>query len=113
MQYMHDYMGAAASDDATDGAVTSGDEYAFSQYTQTGQAAGYIWHSELCNDDGSDIDHDFDDATGQVHISVDNGCAHFSNLGMLDGGARQEGFSLALCAADSYFLRERARNRNR
>ena len=79
VQYMHDYMGAAASDDATDGATTSGDEYAFSQFTQTGQAAGYIWHSELCNDNGSDIDHDFDDATGQVHISVDNGYHFYVN----------------------------------
>ena len=79
VQYMHDYMGAAASDHATDGAVTSGDEYAYSQYTQTGQRAGYIWHSELCNDDGSDVDHDFDDATGQIHISVDNGYHIFVN----------------------------------
>jgi hypothetical protein len=79
IQYMHDYMGAAASDDATDGALTSGDEYAYSQYSQTGRAAGYIWHSELCNDDGSDVDHDFDAATGQVHISVDNGYHFYVN----------------------------------
>jgi hypothetical protein len=70
---MADYMYAAASDANTNGAVTSGDEYAYSQYVQTGRAAGYIWHSELCNDDRTDVDHDFDDTVGQAHICVDDG----------------------------------------
>ena len=47
VRYLHDYMGNAAADDATAGSQTSGDEYAYSQYTQTGRPAGYIWHSEL------------------------------------------------------------------
>ena len=74
-RYLHDYAGGGA----VNYQATSGDEYAFSQYTQTGAAQGYIWHSELCNADGSDIDHDFDAATGQIHISVDNGYTFFVN----------------------------------
>jgi hypothetical protein len=74
-RYLHDYMNGGAVNYQD----TSGDEYAYSQYTQTGQAQGYIWHSELCNEDGSDVDHDFDAATGQVHISVDNGYHFYVN----------------------------------
>ena len=74
-RYLHDYLNGGA----VNYQQTSGDEYAFSQYTQTGQHQGYIWHSELCNADGSDVDHDFDDATGQVHISVDNGYTFYVN----------------------------------
>ena len=80
VRYTADYMGAAASvGNQNYNAATSGDEYAFSQYQQTGKASGYIWHSELCNDDRTDVDHDFDDATGQVHICVDDGYHLFVN----------------------------------
>ena len=80
MRYIHDYLGAAASvSNQNYNAATSGDEYAYSQYVQTGQHSGYIWHSELCNEDGSDVDHDFDDATGQVHICGDDGYHFYVN----------------------------------
>ena len=75
VRYVSDYQGGGA----VNYQATSGDEYAYSQYQQTGQHQGYIWHSELCNADGSDVDHDFDDATGQVHISVDNSYNFYVN----------------------------------
>ena len=31
------------------------DQNALSHFRSTGQAAGYIWHSEVCNVDGTDI----------------------------------------------------------
>jgi hypothetical protein len=34
---------------------TNGVSTSYSHYQSTGKAAGYIWHSELCNTDGTDI----------------------------------------------------------
>ena len=68
VKYVSDYVDVHLSGD-----------YAYSQYTQTGRAEGRIWHSELCNEDGSDVDHDFDDATGQVHICADDGYTLYIN----------------------------------
>ena len=79
------------------------DQNALVHFHSTGQAAGYIWHSELCNVDGTDIVidrvcsmHDTDDdptngmgdtsgvvecgaVTGQLHISGDDGYEIFVN----------------------------------
>eukprot|EP01051_Picozoa_sp_SAG22_P009514 SAG22_NODE_798_length_7130_cov_4.576732_6_plen_150_part_00 len=60
-------------------ATLATDQYAHAQYLQTGQAEGRIWHSELCNEDGTDVDLDGDAATGQIHICGDDGYTVYVN----------------------------------
>ena len=38
-----------------DGLGSQGYDAAWAHYSQTGKSAGYIWHSDLCNPDGTDI----------------------------------------------------------
>ena len=38
-----------------DGLGSQGYAASWNHYMETGQASGYIWHSELCNPDGTDI----------------------------------------------------------
>jgi hypothetical protein len=59
--------------------VNAANANAYSSYMSVGRPQGRIWHSELCNLDGSDVDHDFDDETGQAHLSVDNSYQLFIN----------------------------------
>ena len=54
-------------------------QYANAQYQQTGRAEGRIWHSELCNEDGTDVDMDGDAAMGQIHICGDDGYTVYVN----------------------------------
>ena len=53
-------------------------QYAYSHFTQQGQAGGRIWHSELCMPDGSDRDASTDE-NGQIHMAVDNGYTVYVN----------------------------------
>lgn len=72
--------------------VCPGPRQAFNHFHSTGMAAGYIWHSELCNPDGSDISLTQDcsiranedgsfgsgvaecgEVHGQAHIDADDG----------------------------------------
>lgn len=40
---------------------------------------GRIWHSELCNDDGTDVDMDGHPEIGQIHICGDDGYTIYVN----------------------------------
>eukprot|EP01052_Picozoa_sp_SAG31_P062479 SAG31_NODE_21455_length_549_cov_1.015556_1_plen_94_part_10 len=85
MRYVADYVDVHLSGD-----------YSFQQYITTGRAEGRIWHSELCNEDGSDVDHDFDDATGQVHICGDDGYTLYINgktVGNAEDYTQVQGFT--------------------
>ena len=73
MRYTQDYLmitqcggsqeemgGGSCGGDVTswhnnDGLGSQGYSGAWTHFTATGEAAGYIWHSELCNPDGTDI----------------------------------------------------------
>ena len=72
-----------------DGLGNQGYDAAYAHFTQTGEASGYIWHSELCNPDGSDIVVDQDCSievagegeegnSGQVTCGAVHGIAYFA-----------------------------------
>jgi hypothetical protein len=80
------------------GGGAAGTSVAYNHFRSTGEAAGYIWHSELCNADGSDIllqqecsvKKQADDSWGsgvaecgevhgQAHIDADDGYHLFIN----------------------------------
>ena len=56
-----------------------GNQYANSHYQATGAAEGRIWHNELCNEDGTDVDMDGDDTVGQVHMCGDDAYTLYIN----------------------------------
>jgi hypothetical protein len=89
-----------------DGLGSQGYDAAYAHFTQTGEASGYLWHSELCNPDGTDIVltqdcsvHVNDDGSfgsgaaecGEVHgiayLSVDNGYDFYVNGDKIGSGS--------------------------
>ena len=50
-----DNQGGAGQWCNQDGLGSQGYDAAYAHFTRQGQSSGYIWHSELCNLDGSDI----------------------------------------------------------
>ena len=92
-----------------DGYGNQGTDAAMDHYQSTGRDAGYIWHSELCNPDGSDIvvtqechltsesnggsagEHSGQAECGAVHgiayLSVDNGYDFYVNGDKIGSGS--------------------------
>ena len=88
-----------------DGLGSQGYAASWNHYMETGQASGYIWHSELCNPDGTDIVanqqcsvHTNDDGSwgsgaqecgnvmGVATFSVDNGYDFYVNDQLIGSG---------------------------
>ena len=46
-------------------------QYAYTHFLQNGEAAGFIWHDELCNVDGTDVAVTLTDHVGSVAVTAD------------------------------------------
>ena len=100
-----DNQGGAGQWCNQDGLGSQGYDAAYAHFTRQGQSSGYIWHSELCNLDGSDIIvnqecsvHTNDDGSwgsgaqecgnvmGVATFSVDNGYDFYVNDQLIGSG---------------------------
>ena len=79
MRYQEDYLQISACHN-TGGATNANgqycnydNQYAYTHFLQNGEAAGFIWHDELCNEDGTDVAMALTDHVGSVAVTADNG----------------------------------------
>lgn len=91
-RYQEDYLQISACH--TSGGATGADnsycnfdnEYAYTHFLQNGQTAGYIWHDELCNPDGTDVAVTMSSNHGVVHVTADNGYSLYINGEQIGSG---------------------------
>lgn len=116
MRYQEDYLQIAACHNtggatAADGNYCNYDnQYAYTHFLQNGEAAGFIWHDELCNVDGTDVAVTLTDHEGSVAVVADNGyhlyllhpiVQTFVDVLLTTAAIRLLAFSLILDGADT------------